>query len=205
MGTVGAGRSAAVRVHAREVRTRSATLRREAEAQKRRTEMLCEQLAANLMQTSRRSFGGRGERFLLRLGRLRPLVRFARNDLRRWLEGAELPPEVVTDVTLACSEACANAVEHANEAKRQLVEIEARRDDAHLELRVRDYGSWTEHRRSDLRGRGIGIIDRLMDTVSIQRHADGTEIVMRRAWGASPRPTPLPVARTDRDSTAGCS
>ena len=147
--------------------------------------MLCDQLAANLMRAGRRSFGDHGEDYLLRLGRLLPLLRFARSDLRRWLESAGVPPEVVDDVTLACSEACANAVEHADNATRQLVEIEGHRDETCLELRVRDYGSWTEHRRSDFRGRGIGIIDRLMDAVSIRSRSQGTEIVMRRRFDRS--------------------
>jgi serine/threonine-protein kinase RsbW len=142
--------------------------------------MLCDQLAENLPRAAHRSFGDRGDRFRLRLGRLRPVVRFARTDLRRWLETAGLSPDVVDDVTLACSEACANAVEHARQATRQLVEIEAYRDDTQLELRVRDYGSWSEHHESDLRGRGIGIIGRLMHSVSIQSVPDGTQIVMRR-------------------------
>lgn len=162
------------------MRSRSATLRREAEAQRARTEILCDRLATNLSRSGARPFGDRGERFRLRLGRLPALVRFARNDLRRWLETTGLPPEVVGDVALACSEACANAVEHADRVTRHVVEIEARREDTQLELRVRDYGSWAEQRRSDLRGRGIGIIERLMDTIDFRFLADGTQIVMRR-------------------------
>lgn len=180
MGAAVAARSAALRARARAVRAQAGTLRREAVARRRRTEELCDELAGALVATGC-SFGSRGDRFLLRVGRLRPMVRLARHDLRRWLEAADVPLEVVDEVVLACSEACANAVEHPERATKQLVEIEAQRDAARLTLRVRDYGAWSEQRVSAWRGRGIGMIDRLMDSVDVQRHARGTEIVMHRS------------------------
>ena len=109
------------------------------------------------------------------------MVRFARHDLRRWLEAAQLPLQVVEEITLACSEACANAVEHPRRPARQLVEIEGRRRNSELELAVRDYGSWNEHRATGLRGRGLNMIGELMDSVEVRPGVDGTEIVMRRS------------------------
>jgi serine/threonine-protein kinase RsbW len=91
-----------------------------------------------------------------------------------------VPREIADDVTLACSEACANAIEHARHAHRQLVEIEAHQEGAQLELRVREFGSWNKRRRSELRGRGLRLIRELMDAVEVDRRADGTEIVMKR-------------------------
>jgi serine/threonine-protein kinase RsbW len=115
------------------------------------------------------------------------MVRFAHHDLRRWLERADLPLEVVNEVALACSDACANAVEHPQRATKQLVEIEAHRDESGLELRVRDYGAWSEQRRSAWRGRGLSMIDDLMDSVVVACHTGGTEIVMRRSSAGSRR------------------
>jgi anti-sigma regulatory factor (Ser/Thr protein kinase) len=181
MGAYDASGTTAIRVRAQAERSRAERLLRDAATNLQRTEAIFERIAARLPETTRRSYGDRGERFLLRIGRLRPLLRFARNDLRRWLESKDLPRDVVDDIALACSEACANALEHPSKATRQLVEIEARRDAAVVVLRVRDYGSWTEHDRSDLRGRGIGMIRRLMDAVDIRHHAEGTEVVMRRS------------------------
>ena len=109
------------------------------------------------------------------------MVRFARHDLRRWLEAAGLLAEVVDKIELACSEACANAVEHPRQPRRQLVEIQAHLDDSEVELRVRDYGSWKEPRQSELRGRGLSMIGELMDSVAVERRLDGTEIFMRRS------------------------
>ena len=117
----------------------------------------------------------------MRLGSLRPLLRFARHDLRGWLEAGRLSKEVVDDVALACSEACANAIEHPKQPRRHLVEIEGRLDDTRLELRVRDFGSWAERRSSGQRGRGLSMIGELMDSLDVERHLDGTEIVMRRS------------------------
>jgi anti-sigma regulatory factor (Ser/Thr protein kinase) len=180
MGAFGAADALAACARAQEERSRAEKLRRDAAATRLRTQALSEQLAACLLETPERIYGDRGERFLLRLGRQPPLLGFARNDLRRWLESRELPQEIVDDVTLACSEACANALEHPSRVTRQLVEIEAHRDAAQIVLRVRDYGSWTTNGRSDLRGRGISMLGQLMDAVDIEHHPEGTEVVMRR-------------------------
>jgi serine/threonine-protein kinase RsbW len=113
------------------------------------------------------------------------MVGFVRHDLRRWLERAGLPRETVSEVTLACSEACANAVEHADETMRQLVEVEALFDGVQLELRIRDYGIWSERiGGSPLRGRGLGMIRSLMDSLDLRRTSKGTELVMRRSLAA---------------------
>jgi anti-sigma regulatory factor (Ser/Thr protein kinase) len=169
-----------IRLRAHEERSRAKKLRREAATNRRRTNAICDRLAVGLLETSSRPYGDRGERFLLRLGSLQPLLRFARNDFRHWLESKHLPAEVVDDATLACSEACANALEHPSRSTRQRIEIEARRNSAELLLRVRDYGSWTRQNRSDFRGRGIAMIRQLMDAVEIHHRPTGTEIVMRR-------------------------
>ena len=172
--------SADLRAWARDARSRSASLSADAAAGRRRAEELCELLAGNLLRFDGRPLGARGDGFLLRLGRLRPLVRFARHDVRRWLEEASLPAELVDDVALACSEACANAVEHPRSASRQLVEIEGRWGEGELELRVRDFGRWSDHRSSELRGRGLAMIRQLVDSLEVLRRGDGTVVVMRR-------------------------
>jgi serine/threonine-protein kinase RsbW len=123
------------------------------------------------------------------------MVRFARRDLRRWLEAAGLRAELVDEIELACSEACANAVEHPQQARRQLFEIEALLDDGEVELRVRDYGSWkeSEPRQSELRGRGLIMIGELMDSVGVEHRPDGTEIFMHRSIASASRPGSTPL------------
>jgi len=126
--------------------------------------------------------GSRGGRFLRQVGRSPRLVRLVRNDLRRWLEQADLPAEGVNEVILACSEACANAVEHPLRSERQLVEVEAALNGRELELCVRDFGIWKEQPASPMHGRGLDIIRKLTDSLDVRRTAQGTELVMRRSF-----------------------
>jgi anti-sigma regulatory factor (Ser/Thr protein kinase) len=144
--------------------------------------MACDRTAAVLTSFGGRPLGDRDGRFLLGVGRSRPLVRLVRHDFRRWLEQAGLPAEGVSEVILACSEACANAVEHPHGAGRQLVEVEATLHGRELELRVRDFGLWKEQPGSPLRGRGLDMIRDLMDSLDVRRTPDGTEVVMRRSF-----------------------
>lgn len=166
-----------------ELRSRAAEARHAALEEQRRSESACERAAAVLTSFDGRPFGERDGRFLLQVARARPLVRFVRHDLRRWLEQAGVPAEVVNEVVLACSEACANAVEHPQRAGRQLVQVEAALNATELELRVRDFGIWKEHPGSPMRGRGLDMIGDLMDSLEVRRTAGGTELVMRRSLG----------------------
>jgi anti-sigma regulatory factor (Ser/Thr protein kinase) len=50
-------------------------------------------------------------------------------------------------------------------------------------LRVRDFGSWRAP-RGQHRGRGLKLIDALMEDVRISRREDGTEVMMRRRIGS---------------------
>lgn len=168
--------------------SRAAEARHAASVQRRRSEQACDRseqaiddTAAALIGWRGPPFGDRAGRFQLRLGRSRPLVRFVRHDLRRWLERAGLPAGLVSEITLACSEAFANAVEHPRRAARQLVEVEAALEGGELELRVRDFGSWLQRSGSPLRGRGLDMIRALMDSLDLERAPQGTELVMRRS------------------------
>jgi anti-sigma regulatory factor (Ser/Thr protein kinase) len=168
--------------------SRAAEARHAASVQRRRSEQACDRseqaidhTAAALLGWRGPPFGDRAGRFQLRLGRSRPLVRFVRHDLRRWLERAGLPAGLVSEITLACSEAFANAVEHPRRAARQLVEVEAALEGGELELRVRDFGSWLQRSGSPLRGRGLDMIRALMDSLDLERAPQGTELVMRRS------------------------
>lgn len=175
-----AKRQAAV-ARANELYSRAANARRAAVAARRHSEQAFDRAATVLIAFDGRPFGDRDGRFLLRVARSRPAVRFVRHDLRRWLERAGLAAELLSDVELACSEACANAVEHPHRPRRQLVEVEAAIDGGGLELRVRDFGVWKVPSGSTLRGRGLEMIGDLMDSLEVHRRSDGTELVMRHS------------------------
>ena len=50
-------------------------------------------------------------------------------------------------------------------------------------VRVRDYGSWRAP-RGQHRGRGLKLIDALMEDVRIERGEQGTVVMMRRRIGS---------------------
>jgi serine phosphatase RsbU (regulator of sigma subunit)/anti-sigma regulatory factor (Ser/Thr protein kinase) len=106
-----------------------------------------------------------------------------RRMLMRWLRATTASAQEIYDITIACGEASANAIEHAYGARPSSFEVEGAVDGDLVTLRVRDYGSWRAP-RGQHRGRGLKLIDALMEDVSIERGDDGTEILMRRRIGS---------------------
>ena len=102
-----------------------------------------------------------------------------RQMLRRWIHQFGAGREDVGAVTLACGEACANAIEHAYSPGRASFELEARAERGVVTLAVRDSGRWRPP-RGDNRGRGLMIIKASMDDVEIRPSATGTEVLMSR-------------------------
>lgn len=102
-----------------------------------------------------------------------------RRILRRWLidRGAAEPD--VAEVTIAVSEACANAIEHAYAPAPATFELEASANAGQVTVVVRDQGRWRAPRGQN-RGRGLSIIVAAVDDVQIERTDAGTEVVMRR-------------------------
>jgi serine phosphatase RsbU (regulator of sigma subunit)/anti-sigma regulatory factor (Ser/Thr protein kinase) len=105
-----------------------------------------------------------------------------RHLLRRWLRRHGASEDETYDITVACQEACANAVEHAYAPGPAGFELEAEHDAGEVRLTVRDRGQWRAARGVH-RGRGLPIMEALMDNVDIQQSPTGTAIRMRRALG----------------------
>jgi anti-sigma regulatory factor (Ser/Thr protein kinase) len=99
--------------------------------------------------------------------------------LRRWLRhhGANDPQTL--EITLAVSEACTNAIEHAYSPAPAEFTLRARADAGMLTFVVTDAGRWRAPRGQD-RGRGLTIIRAAMDDVEVNSSETGTEVVMRR-------------------------
>jgi anti-sigma regulatory factor (Ser/Thr protein kinase) len=57
--------------------------------------------------------------------------------------------------------------------------VEVTFDGGELVATVRDTGTWRE-KRGEHRGRGLNIIEELMDEVQVAAEADGTVVTMRR-------------------------
>ncbi len=110
-----------------------------------------------------------------------------RRVLGRWLNEAGAAPATIEDFSLACSEACANAIEHAYTPAPNSLEVYASTSaDGTATVAVRDFGRWRSPRGSN-RGRGLILMEGLMDAVEIERGDEGTTIRLVR------RLTPVPA------------
>lgn len=121
---------------------------------------------------------GSGDPFERRLeaepGRLRTL----RADLTSWLEARGVGPADRDAVVLACSETAANAIEHAYVNSHGHVCIVADTVPGEVTLAVRDRGAWRMPGTHG-RGRGLKIVEHVMDEVVLDR-GRGTRVTMRR-------------------------
>jgi anti-sigma regulatory factor (Ser/Thr protein kinase) len=122
---------------------------------------------------------GLGDRVGFEIGaRPKELVR-VRGLLRRWLAESQASDDDIAAITLAVSEGCANAIEHAYGPgdARIAVSVHRDRDDAMIE--IRDHGRWREPRGGS-RGRGIPLMREFMDDVEIDTDDEGTAVRLRR-------------------------
>jgi anti-sigma regulatory factor (Ser/Thr protein kinase)/putative methionine-R-sulfoxide reductase with GAF domain len=105
-----------------------------------------------------------------------------RRTLRRWLHANGATPEETQAITLACGEACANAIEHAYPPGPASFELTVTAADGAIALVVRDHGDWRSP-RGEHRGRGLELMRKIMDDLEVERMDDGTEIRMRKELG----------------------
>jgi anti-sigma regulatory factor (Ser/Thr protein kinase) len=103
-----------------------------------------------------------------------------RRVLRRWLIHRGADETDVAEVTIAVSEACANAIEHAYSAGPAVFRLDATGNNGEVTVAVRDEGRWRPPRGASDRGRGLSIMVAAMDDVQIDRTESGTQVVMRR-------------------------
>ncbi len=99
--------------------------------------------------------------------------------LRRWLRHQGANDSQTLEITLAVSEACTNAIEHAYSPAPAEFTLRATARDGQLAFVVTDAGRWRAPRGED-RGRGLTIIRAAMDDVEVNSSEAGTEIVMHR-------------------------
>jgi FixJ family two-component response regulator/anti-sigma regulatory factor (Ser/Thr protein kinase)/putative methionine-R-sulfoxide reductase with GAF domain len=103
----------------------------------------------------------------------------ARRALRNWLTEVGVDSDALYDITLATGEACTNAIEHAYAPGEASFDIEAVRGAGDVLVKVRDYGQWRPARGQN-RGRGLKLMETLMDGVEIRREESGTTVELRR-------------------------
>jgi GAF domain-containing protein/anti-sigma regulatory factor (Ser/Thr protein kinase) len=102
--------------------------------------------------------------------------------LRRWLHRWSAGEDEIYDITVAVTEAAANAVEHAYAPGEATFEVEAVHEDGLITIAVRDRGSWRAPRGTH-RGRGLAMMRALMETVDVRQDEAGTEVVLSRRLG----------------------
>ncbi|HEV7862338.1 MAG TPA: SpoIIE family protein phosphatase [Acidimicrobiia bacterium] len=120
-----------------------------------------------------------GERLDLRVSAEPGVLAPLRATLRRWLAQAGATEAEAYELLTACGEACTNAIRHATGPLRSDFAVHASVIGGHVEIRVRDRGSWRE-RRGGVGGRGLPIIEAYVDDLEITRSPAGTEVRMRR-------------------------
>jgi anti-sigma regulatory factor (Ser/Thr protein kinase)/putative methionine-R-sulfoxide reductase with GAF domain len=103
-----------------------------------------------------------------------------RRVLTRWLADAGAGRLEADEIVLACSEATANAVEHAYGPSQAALSVSVSLEaDRTVVVSVRDSGSWREPRAGS-QGRGELLMTGLMDNVDVDRSPDGTSVRLAR-------------------------
>ncbi len=115
----------------------------------------------------------------LRLPAEPSVLSHVRRVMRRWLRDRGATSSEIVEITMAVSEACANAVEHAYSPTPHVFDVHAATADDEVIVTVRDTGRWRAPRGRN-RGRGLTIIEAAMDAVHVSSTSAGTEVVMHR-------------------------
>ena len=104
-----------------------------------------------------------------------PAIRHA---LRRWMADAGIEADDAYEVLVASCEACSNVIEHAYGLANGDVEVYATIVQDVIEVTVRDRGTWTPPRGVH-RGRGLHMIQALVEDMEVRQTDQGTIVRMR--------------------------
>jgi anti-anti-sigma factor len=117
-----------------------------------------------------------------------------RRTVRQWATASGASDEEAHDLVLAVGEAVTNVIEHAYTSPGGQVEVEASIRQGLARIVVRDRGRWRPSRR-DEGGRGLLLMQGLVENVDVVSGPRGTEIRLSRRVGLEPvRTVPMPVA-----------
>jgi anti-sigma regulatory factor (Ser/Thr protein kinase) len=100
---------------------------------------------------------------------------------RGWLSSPLLTEDAAEDMLVAVSEAASNAIEHAYPAggADQIVEVTFWRERRSVCFEIVDHGRWKKPgTQPSYRGRGIAMMERLVDWVLIHYDARGTRVLL---------------------------
>jgi anti-sigma regulatory factor (Ser/Thr protein kinase)/putative methionine-R-sulfoxide reductase with GAF domain len=102
-----------------------------------------------------------------------------RRIMRRWLREHGASEDEREELTMACGEACANAIEHAYPPDSRSFRVQATKEGEEIVMRVRDWGQWRPPRGTH-RGRGMVLMKGLTDSVEVDSGDTGTTVTLRR-------------------------
>jgi PAS domain S-box-containing protein len=115
------------------------------------------------------------------------LLRDVRRDLAGWMRRGGASQEDVEVAQMACHEACANAIEHAYAFGEGSFTIDGRMENGKVVLEVSDRGEWIDRPEGGLphRGRGLHLMEALMDAVQLRHDDGGTTVRLERGVARS--------------------
>lgn len=102
-----------------------------------------------------------------------------RRTVARWLAGQRIDEESMFNVTLATSEAAANAIEHAYGAHEATFTVTCERTGEDVRVTIADGGRWRQSQPYG-RGRGLAIMRALCDAVEVDRGKGGTTVTLTK-------------------------
>jgi anti-sigma regulatory factor (Ser/Thr protein kinase) len=129
-----------------------------------------------------------GAKLEMRLAAEPRVLSSLRQTLRRWMREHHVSDKVMQDVLVATGEACNNAIEHGAAPLGGWFEIEAEID-GDLNVVVRSAGDWRAP-REDGGGRGLPVMEALMDHVDVDRSGRGIVVRMQRKLDGEPEREP---------------
>ncbi|MFI6819448.1 SpoIIE family protein phosphatase [Micromonospora sp. NPDC050187] len=119
------------------------------------------------------------DRFAMRLPADPARLSVLRKRVENFLVAHDVGETDLFDLTVAVSEAAANAMEHPVAPAEPVIDVEVTIEDRTVTLTVRDSGQWRQSSGSAFRGRGLSLIRALGD-LSVSRTETGTEVTLRR-------------------------
>jgi PAS domain S-box-containing protein len=110
------------------------------------------------------------------------LLRDVRRDIAGWLRLGGASEKDVEVAQMACHEACSNAIEHGYGFGDGTFTIDGRLENGKVVLEVADSGHWIERPEGGLphRGRGLALIEAVMDAVQLSHDGAGTTVRMEK-------------------------
>jgi anti-anti-sigma factor len=121
------------------------------------------------------------------------VVATLRRTVGQWATRSGASEEEAQDLVVAVGEAVTNVIEHAYTSTGGQVEVEASIREGMAQIVIRDRGRWRPPRR-DEGGRGLVLMQGLVEKVDVLSGPDGTEIRLFRRVGQVPlRTGPLSV------------